>query len=115
MSVDDYLMLRAIIDNSTRLHYAFLCVFAGKCLDWTTRIASLTLLSPGGLLLLEGVIRGAHQRPGFHVPESHLLAQALVFRKLTGMHEAHDGQVFARRLQILPQREDVHALSGQFG
>src|SRR5579862_7384223 len=30
MSVDDYLMLRAIIDDSTRLHYAFLCVFAGE-------------------------------------------------------------------------------------
>ena len=68
----------------------------------------------GGFFLFEGVIRGANQRAGFHVLESHLFAEALEFGEFIRMDVALDRQVFGRWLQILTQRQDVRPLRRDF-
>ncbi len=67
-----------------------------------------------GFFLLEGVIRGTNQRTCFHVLESHLLAESLEFREFIRMDVSLDRQMFVRRLHVLPERQDVRALRGDF-
>src|SRR6267154_4289144 len=55
-----------------------------------------------GFRLIKRVIRRPHQRPGFHMLESHTLAGHFVFGKFVRMHIPHDRQMLARRLQVLP-------------
>src|SRR6266852_6251532 len=70
-------------------------------------------LADRGFGLVEGVVGRAHQRPGFNVFEAHRFAQYFVFGEFAGMRVANDGQMFASRLQILPERKDIRALRHQ--
>ncbi len=54
-----------------------------------------------------------NQGTGFHVRKAHGFAQLLIFGELVRMHESHDGQMFARRLEILAEREDIGALGNE--
>jgi hypothetical protein len=47
------------------------------------------------------------------VLEAHGFAEDFVLGELVGMDVANDRQVLARRLEILPEREDVRALRGE--
>ena len=53
------------------------------------------------------VIGAADQRTALHVPESHLVTQALELGEFFHAHVAHDGQVLERGPQILAQRQNV--------
>jgi hypothetical protein len=67
-------------------------------------------LAGGGLRLIECVVGGTDQRPGLYVLEAHLFAPTLVVRKFVGMDEADYRQMFARRLEVLAEGQDVCAL-----
>src|SRR5262249_48263677 len=89
--------------------------------DWSTpapryffKVSRRIHLLDGGFGLVESVIRRTHERAGFDVLEAHLFTGHLVFAKFVGMNVADDWQMFARRLQVLAERQDVSALLGEF-
>src|SRR5271170_7446430 len=82
--------------------------------EWMKAKNSGSGLSPGGFFLLEGVIGGAYEGAGFDMLDSQLLTEALEFGELVGVNEARHRQMLARRLQVLPQCQDVRALRGNF-
>jgi hypothetical protein len=71
------------------------------------------VLTSCGFSLIEGVVRGAHQRAGFYVFEAHRFAAHFVLGKFIGMNVTNNREMFARGLQILAEREDVGALCGK--
>ena len=76
-------------------------------------LKKLRWLAVGGLFLLEGVIGGAHQRPGLNVLETHRFALPLVSGEFVGMDKTDHRQMFAGGLQVLAEGKDVGALRDQ--
>ena len=64
--------------------------------------------------MVEGVVGRANERARFNMLETHLLAQNFKFGKFIRVDVANYREMFARRLKVLAQGEDVGALSGQF-
>src|ERR1700677_4978800 len=60
--------------------------------------------------LLVGVVARAYEGPALHDPEPDREAELLPPREFFRGDPAVDGQVLLRRLQVLADREDVHAV-----
>ena len=67
-----------------------------------------------GFGLIESVVGRSNERARFNMLETHLLAQNLIFRKFIRVDVADYREMFARRLKVLAQSEDVGPLCGQF-
>src|SRR6266850_5766246 len=73
----------------------------------------MSALTNGRLSLIKSVVGKANERAGFDVLEAHGFTEDLIFGKFVGMNVSHDREMLSRGLQILPEREDVRALSGE--
>src|SRR5919112_5664167 len=63
--------------------------------------------------LLVGAIAGADERPGEDGAEAECLALLAQPPELVGVHPTLDRRVLRRRLQVLPDRDDVDAVLAQ--
>lgn len=84
-----------------------------ECLSYLRADFGRHVLPVGGFGLLEGVIGRADERAGFDVFEAHGFAADLEFGELAGMNVADDGQMIARGLEILAERQNVGSLRGE--
>jgi len=80
--------------------------FSGECRE--------RKLLHSGFGLIEGVVGRSNERARFNMLETHPLAQNPIFRKFIRVDVANYREMFARRLKVLAQGEDVSALCGQF-
>src|SRR5579871_1364621 len=83
---------------------------AASCRRWRTGAGSIWWRLFYGV---GSVIRATHQRPRFHVRESHLIASLAEVREFFGRNITDDRQVPGRGTQILAQRENIHLMRTQ--
>src|ERR1700749_2481442 len=55
------------------------------------------------------MVRGTHERAAFHVIKTHIIPNITKACKFIRMHEPDYGQMFLRRLELLPQCNNIYS------
>src|SRR3972149_2746535 len=72
-----------------------------------------TLIGPALVDMAPGVVGAPHQRAGFHVAEAELVGLGLKLKEFLGGDIAIHGKLVQRRLEILPDGDDIALVAAQ--